>query len=203
MPHTLFFPNSTFGWFFCLALGTITVLASYWDWKRFVIPKKLSLVALGLGMLLNVVRGGWLGSNGQTVWLWDAPSASLGAVDGALFALAGFGVGFGLFFALWLLGTCGGGDVKLMAALGAWIGPLWAIYVLIGSWLVVVFTVFIVRGGKRVASGKIYQKSRKIAYSFPVALSTMLVLLWVFRAELLMRGAPPPAAIPGAVPVKR
>lgn len=203
MPHTLFFPNSTFGWVFYLALASITLLASYWDWKKLVIPKKLSLGALGLGMLFNVTRGAWLGNLGKTVWLWEAPTAGHGAMHGAAFAFAGFGVGFGLFFLLWALGTCGGGDVKLMAALGAWIGPLWAVYILIGSWFVVVFMTFVLWSGQRVAAGKIYQKSRKIAYSFPVALSTMVVLLWVFRAELFMHGPPPPAAIPGALPARR
>ena len=35
---------------------------------------------------------------------------------------AGMAVGFGVFFVVFLLGGMGGGDVKLMAGVGAWLG---------------------------------------------------------------------------------
>ncbi|MGB7157932.1 MAG: A24 family peptidase, partial [Tepidisphaeraceae bacterium] len=38
-------------------------------------------------------------------------------------SLAGFGVGFGLTFLLFAIGAIRGGDVKLMAGIGAWLGP--------------------------------------------------------------------------------
>jgi prepilin peptidase CpaA len=38
-------------------------------------------------------------------------------------SLMGLGVGFAIPFALFVLGALGGGDVKLLAAIGAWIGP--------------------------------------------------------------------------------
>jgi prepilin peptidase CpaA len=38
-------------------------------------------------------------------------------------AWAGIGVGFGLTFVLFALGGMGGGDVKLFAGIGAWVGP--------------------------------------------------------------------------------
>lgn len=44
-------------------------------------------------------------------------------------AMAGMGVGFGLTFILFALGAMGGGDVKLMAAVGAWVGPWGALAV--------------------------------------------------------------------------
>ncbi len=43
--------------------------------------------------------------------------------QGLWFSLAGLGLGFGLMFAPFLLRVMGGGDVKLLAAVGAWIGP--------------------------------------------------------------------------------
>jgi prepilin peptidase CpaA len=40
-----------------------------------------------------------------------------------LWSLAGLGVGFGLTFLLFALGALGGGDVKLLSGIGAWVGP--------------------------------------------------------------------------------
>lgn len=42
--------------------------------------------------------------------------------NGILFALKGFGAGFGLMFILFVLGAVGGGDVKLFGGIGAWTG---------------------------------------------------------------------------------
>src|SRR4051794_39769429 len=39
-------------------------------------------------------------------------------------ALAGFAVGFSLLLLPWILGGGGMGDVKMLAALGAWLGPV-------------------------------------------------------------------------------
>ncbi len=39
-------------------------------------------------------------------------------------SLAGFGVGFALTFILFAMGALGGGDVKLLSGVGAWIGPV-------------------------------------------------------------------------------
>jgi prepilin peptidase CpaA len=44
-------------------------------------------------------------------------------------AAAGLGVGFGLTVGLFILGAVGGGDVKLMAGVGAWLGPWGALAV--------------------------------------------------------------------------
>jgi prepilin peptidase CpaA len=44
-------------------------------------------------------------------------------MSGLVLALSGWAVGLVLFLPFFLLGGMGGGDVKLLAALGAWIGP--------------------------------------------------------------------------------
>ena len=51
-----------------------------------------------------------------------AGHAWLNSVDGLLFSLAGLGTGLGLFFLFYLAGGIGAGDVKLMAAIGAFVG---------------------------------------------------------------------------------
>ncbi len=43
--------------------------------------------------------------------------------QGLWFSLAGLGLGLGLMLAPFLCRVMGGGDVKLMAAVGAWVGP--------------------------------------------------------------------------------
>lgn len=43
-------------------------------------------------------------------------------------------VGFGPMALLYLSGGLGAGDVKLMAGLGAWLGPVMAVHVLFASW---------------------------------------------------------------------
>ncbi len=47
-----------------------------------------------------------------------------GPAGGLAMALAGAGLGFGLMLPLFAFGLVGAADVKTMAALGAWLGPL-------------------------------------------------------------------------------
>src|SRR5262249_34679259 len=117
----------------------LTAVAAYVDLRREVIPKKLTLLVLGLGVLCSVLRCAWLGASGQgdKVLLFGAHGPWIGALDGVVFALAGFAMGFALFFIMWILGTCGGGDVKLFAALGAWVGFQLALVLLIATLVIV------------------------------------------------------------------
>lgn len=199
---TKFFPNTEFAWVFLASLVAILAVCAYVDWRRTVIPKWLTLPLLGLGVLVSLVRGGWLGAEERALWFLPTGNVYLGLADGFLFALVGFIVGFGMIFAMWILGTCGGGDVKLFAALGTWLGPIYSIYVLAASLVVllveVVFKLVALRlSGKSIL--KAMEKERKqraaktppktpekfrITYSFPVAVATLAVLLWIFRADL-------------------
>jgi prepilin peptidase CpaA len=52
-----------------------------------------------------------------------------GGFQGLGWAAAGWAVGAVLFFPLFALGGLGAGDVKLLAALGAWLGPGLAVWV--------------------------------------------------------------------------
>lgn len=68
-------------------------------WRR--VPNALTLPALAAGVLAH--------------GLWSGGLGPLGALGGAA-------VGLAVFFPFFALGGMGAGDVKLMAALGAWIG---------------------------------------------------------------------------------
>lgn len=86
------------------AIGLVT------DWRTRRIPNALTVPAFCAALLFHAVAGfcqrGFPGLGGA---LW--------------FSLAGFATGFGLIWIMWILGGgAGGGDVKFMAALGAWLG---------------------------------------------------------------------------------
>jgi prepilin peptidase CpaA len=52
------------------------------------------------------------------------------------YALAGLAVGFMIPFILFALGALGGGDVKLLASIGCWLGPIGVIKVFLAAALV-------------------------------------------------------------------
>jgi prepilin peptidase CpaA len=196
-----FFPGPVFAWVFVATLLGFLAVAAVLDYRWLIVPKWLTLSMLALGAIANGVRGGCL-------------PADVGSVlDGLLFALAGFGTGFGLFFVMWILGTCGGGDVKLFAALGSWVGATLAFFLLCGTLVLVVvitaarLTYLVLAGGPTELSkqltrpkdgtsrtdGKNPRRRAMTSYSLPVALSAAAILLWHFRVELLLAPAPPAA----------
>jgi prepilin signal peptidase PulO-like enzyme (type II secretory pathway) len=197
-----FFPDLYFGWTFYAVLVGLTLIGSYIDLRKAVLPKQLTLTALGLGVLFNIVRGAWLGSQGQQVWLLDS-GAWLGGLDGLLFSLAGFAGATAMFIVMWALKTCGGGDVKLFAAMGAWVGFRHTIYIMLGSVLVlfVMLAYRIMTGGltpttvqKRLKQAHVIQGGPtvkgpgtgkwRMTYAFPVAVATAVLLLWFYRVDL-------------------
>ena len=123
--------------------------------------------------------------------------------------LCGFALGFGVLFVLWMVGSAGGGDVKLLGALSVWLGPGLTLKVMLGSMLFVILGTFAVlfgslltqglRGTKkrfartkkesgerrRTQAGESVadrQKRRVMAFAMPVALATWCVLL-LFRQQ--------------------
>jgi Flp pilus assembly protein protease CpaA len=185
-----FFPTTIFAWTFTSVLVSLLVPAVHIDSRRLVIPKWISLTILGVGLAFNLARGAWLGALGLPVWCFGPNGTVVGAVDGLLFSLAGFFAGFGIFFVLWGLGTCGGGDVKLFAALSAWVGPGLALWVLAASAVMVAAIVSIrlverlIAGPKVVAEGPSKAKSRVVTYALPITIATAVVLVWTFWGEL-------------------
>ncbi len=83
----------------CIALA----IAVVWDLKERRIPNALTaLLAVG-GLVFHLATTG---------------------LPGLKFSLLGLAVGLGIFIVPYMLGGMGGGDVKLLAGLGAWLGPM-------------------------------------------------------------------------------
>jgi len=100
------------------ALGAFTLITAAIDVRTRRLPNVLTVPACLLGLVFHLVVGYLHG--GLT-----------GLGGGLLFSVGGFAVGFGLFFVMWVAGSASGGDVKFMGAIGAWLGPMPTIYVIL------------------------------------------------------------------------
>lgn len=78
------------------------LLASWIDLRHHKVPNWLNLFLIISGLTAQAIFNGWAG---------------LGA------GLLGMLLGFGLLIIPWLMHAMGAGDVKLMAGIGAWLGP--------------------------------------------------------------------------------
>ena len=85
-----------------LFLAVALLGAAISDVQRSRIPNVITLPLAGLGLGLHFVLNGW---------------------EGLLFSLEGLGVGVGLLVLFYAGGGMGAGDVKLLGAVGAVIGP--------------------------------------------------------------------------------
>jgi prepilin peptidase CpaA len=96
-------------WMF--ALG-VTLLAGWVDFRTRKIPNWLTVPALVVGIGMHTVVAGW---------------------SGAIASLEGAGLALVILLPLVLLRGLGAGDWKLMGAVGAFLGPLMLLFVLLGS----------------------------------------------------------------------
>jgi prepilin peptidase CpaA len=167
---------------FLLCVGAYTVAAAVWDIRVKRIPNKLTLPVFGLGLVYQVAFNGLAGLQ-----------------EGGL----GFLIGFGFLFLLWMMGSGGGGDVKLMGALSVWLGWWMTLLVLVvssllasaGTFMVLVYS-FMTKGNQKtkeqflatadVVAGEPLKKEtrekrmsrRALGYAVPVALATWAIVLW-------------------------
>lgn len=95
-----------------IVLATMTVVAAVWDTRFRKIPNKLTVPLFLAGIVWQLVVNGWSG---------------LGNIAG------GLAIGFLPLFLLWMTGSAGGGDAKLMGAVSTWLGFRNAMMVLIVS----------------------------------------------------------------------
>ncbi len=83
-------------------LSVALIGAAITDVRCSKIPNSITFPLAGLGLLIHTVSDG---------------------LNGFLFSLEGLGIGFGLLLVFYILGGMGAGDVKLLSAVGAMIGP--------------------------------------------------------------------------------
>lgn len=112
--------------------------AGWLDWRYRRIPNWLTVPGLILGVAVNAAAGGWAGLKTS---------------------LLGAALGLGLLLPLVLLKTLGGGDWKLVGALGALLGPAGLIAVLLGAIFVAGFMAVILV----IYQGRVRQTLRNIA----------------------------------------
>ncbi|MDF3883901.1 A24 family peptidase [Cupriavidus basilensis] len=128
-----------------LSLAALVIIAAVCDVRARRIPNWL--VGCGLAIALAV------------------QCAVLGPAAGSWAWITGAAAGMGLFLGVYLLGGMGAGDVKLMGAVGAFVGPLGA--------LDIALTSFLVGGVLALAMTLVRKESRRTLAS----LSTLLLSL--------------------------
>ena len=159
-----------------LCVGVFTLVAAVSDLRFRKIPNKLTAPMCVAGFVYQIAFFG---------------------VDGLWASLLGFAVGFGILCLLWIVAAAGGGDVKLMAALGTWLGWLATLKVLFVSLIFVttgtvgiVLIGLISQGLRRTRNQYLAknekgtgestaqrQKRRVMPFAVPVALATWSILV--------------------------
>jgi prepilin peptidase CpaA len=90
-----------------VAVVAVAIAAAVYDLRTRRLPNALTFGAAGLALAVQFAVAGW---------------------HGLAVALAGWALGLVLFFPVYALGGMGAGDVKLLAAFGAWLGPWGALW---------------------------------------------------------------------------
>ncbi len=90
-----------------VAVVGVVILAVVCDLRTRRLPNTLTLGAAAVALALHGVAGGG---------------------SALISAAAGWAVGVALFLPLYALGGMGAGDVKLLGAIGAWLGPMGAVW---------------------------------------------------------------------------
>lgn len=91
----------------CAIMVPGVLLASWIDFSQRRVPNWLNLALIVSGYLVQAAFNGW---------------------DGVAAGTWGLLTGFGLLIIPWTMHGMGAGDVKLMAAIGVWFGPLMTLY---------------------------------------------------------------------------
>ena len=95
-------------WVAFMVTAVAAGIAAWMDFRHFRIPNLLTFPLCWTGLIFQSLITGWAG--------WQ-------------FGLTGVLVGFFILIGFYILGVMGAGDVKLLAACGAWIGPVMIVHV--------------------------------------------------------------------------
>jgi prepilin peptidase CpaA len=111
------------------ALSVLLLFAAIADYRSRRIPNQIVLLGISFAMIDQCVR-------------WPV-------LEGPLFVVGGLVVGLGLFLPLYLLRAMGAGDVKLLAMVGAFLGPADTFRVALATMIVggVMAIIFVVVNG--------------------------------------------------------
>lgn len=153
-------PNIATDWSFIISLVLLAVtlaVAVYFEMKYSRIPNWLTLSAMGAGLICGYLPGG----------------PTFGS------SVLGLVIGFGFLFIFYVFGGIGGGDVKLMGAIGALvghglIGTVLFYTAVIGGFMAVVALIW--RGRARVNAGKAVAVSAGSILPPPVANAVPLTI---------------------------
>lgn len=143
-----------------VSVAVFTAIAMATDLRNRKIPNWLTVTAAICGLLFHVC---------------------VLRLPGLWFSLGGFAVGFGILFVLWIIGGGGAGDVKLMGAVGAWLGPKYTFAVFLLSvvcsllCMLAVIGYGLVSNKNKTSTTNLLKK--KIPYAVPCGLSAWAVLL--------------------------
>ncbi len=88
--------------------SVVALVAAVIDFRRFRVPNVLTFPLCLSGLLFHTIVHGWAGLQ---------------------YSAAGIGLGILALIVFYIVGVMGAGDVKLLAAVGAWIGPVNTLYV--------------------------------------------------------------------------
>lgn len=164
-----------------VAAVTVCALAAAWDVTTRKIPNLLTL-----GAALSAAA----------FYLWTD------GVSGLANSLAGWMAGTALFFPFFALGGMGAGDVKLLGAIGAWVGPWAAVWIALISAIaggVLAIIVSAAHGYTRQALSNLWGlllhwrvagptplptltlergAGPRLAYAIPILVGTLVALWW-------------------------
>lgn len=167
-----------------IAIVALLWISAVWDLRHRRIPNVLVFVGTAIGFVLQIEFAG---------------------LNGLLSALSGLAVGLAILMPGYLIGTTGAGDVKLMATVGAFLGPYGALFaglasLAVGGLLALGFMFYAFFSGNSptpwqrygfmfrtlVATGRpVYLRpadgevmGRKFPFAVSIAAGTSLFLIW-------------------------
>ncbi len=157
--------------FVSVAILIFTSVAVFTDLKSRLIPNWLTVSSFVIALVFHLATGG---------------------LSGLLLSLGGFATGFGILLVLWLIGGGGGGDVKLMGAIGAWVGPLPTVMIFIGSTICALICMLalvvwkiatpqkvpVANGGATPARNSVVRQ--RLPFAVPASIATWIIVLTQF-----------------------